>query len=342
MSMKAVPVFLFAFLLFFAGESSYSQPAPGSSPAAGSAGLVKSAELPPDTPDMGPVYGLSVSPDARFLATADYDTIHIWDLASLEETRALEGHGSFVWGLAWSPDGSEIASASQDGTVALWNAADGSRKTVLNTGWAFSVSWSPDGKLLAVGGYGGSVQLWDPVSGTRTYSWNSGSRSPVICCGWSPDGRRLAAGKLNGLIEIWDAKTGKPRILIEGYTSARCDANGMAWSPDGKTLATAHQDGRVRIWNPRTGKAVRTLVVPGGWTRGIAWSSDGTFLTAGGESGLVRVWDGKTLEFLTEGRNDNFPVWCLAWLPGGERLVSGSGRYDKAHTGSTVIWVLYE
>src|SRR6185295_5100159 len=72
----------------------------------------------------------------------------------------LVGHGAPVYDLAWSPDGREVASASEDGTVRVWNA-DGSGARVLPHPRAVKrVAFSPDGRTIATAGEDGAVRLW--------------------------------------------------------------------------------------------------------------------------------------------------------------------------------------
>lgn len=87
--------------------------------------------------------------------------------------HTLEGHGSEVYSIAWSPDGSRLASASNDKTVKIWDPATGHCASTLeeHSGWGTlvalgnSIAWSPDGSRLASASHDKTVRIWDPATG---------------------------------------------------------------------------------------------------------------------------------------------------------------------------------
>ncbi|MEV7008959.1 pentapeptide repeat-containing protein, partial [Streptosporangium sp. NPDC051022] len=113
--------------------------------------------------------------------------------------------------VAWSPDGTLLASASGGKRAHIWDPTTGALIRTLGDriGRVHTVAWSPDGTHLATGGDNGTVHLWDLATGTptRTLEDHTGSVLPMA---WSPDGTHLATGGDNGTVHLWDLATGTP------------------------------------------------------------------------------------------------------------------------------------
>ncbi len=113
---------------------------------------------------------MDLAPDGRVLATAagyDQRTIQLWDAQTGERLRALEAHGDYIADLAFSSDGTTLASASSDETVRLWDTRTWreSAPALCGNGDAVeAVAISPDGRRLATGSKDGLVLLWDPAT----------------------------------------------------------------------------------------------------------------------------------------------------------------------------------
>ena len=132
------------------------------------------------------------------------------------------GHTAYVSGLAWSPDGKRIASASGDGTVQVWDALNGGHVLTYrgHSSDALSVGWSPDGKYLASGGLDTTVQVWNATTGEHILTYR-GHTDAVFAVAWSPDGTRIASASNDGTVQEWEATTGKRIVTMSSSPSVR-------------------------------------------------------------------------------------------------------------------------
>ena len=189
-------------------------------------------------------------------------SIRAWSvntLIGLKETtidtagRVFTGHTDSVVGIAISPDGSQIATASWDRTVKLWDYASGQVIHTLDAHPApvWGVTFSPDGKILATSTEDGTVRIWDletyqdTILATVTDEREFQPPKPLITdLEFRPAGSLLAGSELNGQIHIWDIQQ---RLQV-----ALLDAPEITWhlafNKEGTLLATANTVGKVKLW----------------------------------------------------------------------------------------------
>ncbi len=245
----------------------------------------------------------------------------------------LSGHGDWVNRVAYSPDGTRLATTSDDGTAKVWSMATGQELFTVtgHEAWVMGVAFSPDGTRLATTGAQGQVIVSDAGSGQRLLEL-SGRSGPVWGVAFSPDSSRLATSGANTMeAYIWDAVTGQQLITLTGHTDAIWN---IAFSPDGKRLATGSFDGTARLWDATTGVTLLTLTGHAGWVRGVAFSPDGRYLATASDDNLVRIWDTASgvLRLTLAGHSSQ--VLDIAFSPDGTLLASASG--DR----KAIVWRL--
>jgi WD40 repeat protein len=244
--------------------------------------------------------------------------------------------GSKVWSLALSPDGSRIAVARGDSTIALLDADNGKLVGVFNghTRRVSSVAFSPDGKRLLSGSHDGTMRLWD-VASWRELRVFKGHTAEVSSVAFSPDGRRALSGGFDNMVMLWTVETGEDRKWFLGH---RAVVTSVAFSPDGRRALSGAADNTVRLWDPKTGKELRCFKGHSSGVQSVAFSPDGRRIlsTSGGAASkdgrfvpgidnTIRIWDAETGE--ERCRLAGHTAWVLtaAFSPGGTRVLSGCG-----------------
>ncbi|GLZ79386.1 hypothetical protein Afil01_41930 [Actinorhabdospora filicis] len=277
--------------------------------------------------------------DDRYLAVATTQGIVISEAASGRRVAVLDGHSATPRALAWSEDGSVLASSADGDAVQLWSQASWGwkvsremwRPNVLqrrmgsHSDQVRSLSWS--GGSLA-GANINSIRVWRSYDGKLkrelTFADPNSTVTPkgVRVVAWSPDGQLLAAAGCQGLVKVWQVVGEDPTMML------RVDpltVRALCWSPDGRRLAFGDAGGDVRLWT-LGGTAAVTL--PSGHSaavEAVAWSPDGMWVASGGVDRVIRLWYGESGEPAGELSGHNGDITTLAWTKDSKHLVSGSG-----------------
>ncbi|MGB7323434.1 MAG: serine/threonine-protein kinase, partial [Rubripirellula sp.] len=232
------------------------------------------------------------------------------------------GHAGEVACVAFSPDGSRIASGSSDNVIKLWESKSGRELGTLkgHTKSVASVAFSPDGKRIASGSWDNTIKLWDTSTGQElgTLKGHNHYVSKVV---FSIDGLLLASCGRDRTIKIWDASTGNSLNTLKSSSSWVVS---VAFSPDGSRLASNGSDNTIQLWDVSTGNEVNVLRGHTGGIASVAYSPDGTSLASGSSDNSIKLWDATTGKELFALQAHSERVNSVAFSPDGSRLASGS------------------
>jgi WD40 repeat protein/tRNA A-37 threonylcarbamoyl transferase component Bud32 len=175
------------------------------------------------------IWTIAWSPDSKCIASGSRDSkVCIWTLGKEQRKRSflrqlfsvnqdyklLERHSGPVYGVAWSPNGHYLVSASSDHKAILWSLNAGKTffteamecKGVIN-----SAAWSPDSKHLALASNDKTVQIWEVTQQSPSFVYRApsfvyrGHSGYVNTVAWSPDGSRVASAGVDRTLQVWQA-----------------------------------------------------------------------------------------------------------------------------------------
>ena len=235
---------------------------------------------------------------------------------------SYSNHTDNVTGVAWSPDGKRIASASYDQTVQVQDIDTGVPITTYrgHSLGIYAVAWSPDGKRIASGSWDKTVKIWDVNTGETSLTYR-GHSSWVRAVAWSPDGKRIASASYDQTVQIWNLISGRNNIVYCGHTDV---VNAVAWSPDSYHIVCGGKDKTVQVLNAMTGKRITNFQGHADEVNAVAWSPDGTYVVSAGEDKTVQISDAFIGSLFDKYLGHTASVNTLAWSPNGMRIASGS------------------
>ncbi len=238
------------------------------------------------------------SDDGRTLASVRRNSVQAWDLAGAPERLELAGHALGVTGVAFSPDGSMVASSSKDGTAKIWDPATGRLNQTLR-GYPQDVQtcqFSSDGALLATGSFAWArLRFWDTQSWQQASDTIDGDFGAIFSLSFAQPtdaGACLLAAAGQKGVRVWQVERAQggrvvPRVVANHPASY---PRSVAMSPDARWVAFNNEDS-VAIWDVQTAR-LRACSGPKmllQW-HALTFRSDRELVYIAG-SGAAVVWD---------------------------------------------------
>jgi WD40 repeat protein len=284
---------------------------------------------------------LAFSPDGTQLGVdTDDGKVALRDAATGQERLALYDPQLRRRALAFSPGGDNpraigksLAVSAADGSVVLWDTANGRPGEPLRSHSTMPITgaFSPDGQRLVTAGHppDSVLRLWR-VGGAGPVYLLRGQKGQIRSVAFSPDGSRIASTSDDATACLWDGTTGAPLATLRGHSGA---VGRAIFTPDGKRLVTSSEDQTLRVWDVATGECLTVLRGHVGPVRVLAVSPDGTRLASAASDTVVRLWDLRAHRGVLRGHAD--AVCDVAFSPDGKSLFSASAdttviRWDAA------------
>ena len=306
------------------------------------------------------------SPDGKYwVSSGQQEQLQLWDAKTRRGIRNIVRHPKAVLSVAFSPDGSRLASASEDRTLAVRDVATGQNSfSILAPTTVRSVAWSPDGQMLASGNADGTVRLYGVKSRLPMKTlYLHNERVSDVC--FSPDGSHLLSASFDGTIQKWkiantldnliDVAAGTPNsgreriawgpnpgqvafplgadIIVRDsleqpprrFIGKRDSISDLRWSPDGKAMATTTYKGTAQVWDVASASVTHDLDIQANKTLAVTWAPNGKRIAFAVDDGIA-IWDLKTVSEVARVVCGQGSINCVDWNSTGNYLAAAGAQ----------------
>ncbi|KAJ7958216.1 F-box-like/WD repeat-containing protein [Quillaja saponaria] len=261
----------------------------------------------------------------------------------------LEGHTSEVFACAWNPSGSLLASGSGDSTARIWNIADGSCSSSMQTEPVnvavlrhfkgrtnekskdvTTLDWNGDGKLLATGSYDGQARIWSSDGELR--STLNKHKGPIFSLKWNKKGDYLLSGSVDKTAIVWEIKTGEWKQQFEFHSGPTLDVD---WRSN-VSFATCSTDTMIYVCKIGENRPIKTFAGHQSEVNAIKWDPTGSLLASCSDDFTAKIWSLKQDTYLHDLKEHVKEIYTIRWSPTGpntnnpnQQLVMASASFDS-------------
>ena len=267
--------------------------------------------------------------DSTLLSASNDASLKLWNLKSPQNPRRLSYHTGIIRDIDFHPDGHQVATASEDTTVAI-RSLNGTLIEVLEHPAAvFAVKYSPDGTSVATAADDHIVRIWD-LDGRKKHKLR-GHSDRIHSIDFSPDGSRLASGARDGTVRIWDTTTRKGLYTFERHDGC---VHRAVFDTTGEYVASRSHT-HIKVWRAKDGKELFSIsqrIGPEDYS--LAFHPDGVHLAAGTSiegygRGFVTMVNTESQRIDGTLEQHNGPITGFDFNNNGTRAVSSSADSIK-------------
>ena len=294
-----------------------------------------------------PVQGVDISPDGRTLITGSDDgMLRLWDIASGELLKTLDGETDSIREVAFSPNGQTALAGSNDGSLILWDMATGQvrRRLPRQTFPISAIAFLPDGRHALTGMDSeittGMTLLWELETGeiARRYGPDVRERIQAVrSIAVDPAGRTALVGYANQTPDVgpeggfytailYDIETGEVVFTLEAGNRSM---NSTAITADGRMGLGASDNSTIFIWNLVSGETLHILEGHEGVVNAIAVSADGRSAFSGASDGVAIEWNLETGQIIGRFTDPSGAITSVAYRDGTTAVTGSLGGTER-------------